>query len=68
MVLFNKDFTYHFYCASLCFKISNQILLNMQQGKQTTVDEPIDGQSTNEVQSPSAQQTDANGVEDKDRE
>lgn len=40
----------------------------MQQGKQTTTEEPIDGKSTNEGQSPSPQQTDANGVEDKDRE
>ncbi|XP_059456006.1 uncharacterized protein LOC132186181 isoform X2 [Corylus avellana] len=38
------------------------------KGKQTTTEEPIDGKSTNEDQSPSPQQTDANGVEDKDRE
>lgn len=34
----------------------------MQQGKTTNVEEPIDGKSTNEGQSPSSQQKDANGV------
>lgn len=38
------------------------------KGKQTTVEESIDGKSTNEGQSPSPQLTDSNGVQDKDRE
>jgi hypothetical protein len=40
----------------------------MQQGKQATVEEPIDSKYTYEGQSPSPQQADANGVQDQDRE
>ena len=39
----------------------------MRQGKPTNVEEPIDGKSTNEGQSPSTPEKGANGVEDKEQ-